>query len=723
MFNYFKKTVIAFSVIFLLFFLVSCTNKYTVTFIDYDNSILEIVTVRAGDDLVAPSDPLREGYTFSRWDMDLDTIKTNLEVKAIYDPLVHKVIFINEDGTLIKEEQVTHASDATAPEVPLRAEMTFISWDIDYTNVKTDLVVTAIYNTKEFEVTFKDYNGIVLETKLVKYGANAIAPAAPSRYMHDFLGWDVSFNNVKADLIVTATYSDEKMPILFYANNEVFTVINVLPGTKLTKPELEPTKDDLTFAGWLVEGTNDFYDFNEVLTTKIRLEAKFIDASVDYEYRFGSGGIILDKYIGTDTEIIIPKFIKGTVVKVINNSAFEGTSIESVFIHKDITEVKFFAFRDVTTLKTVVFEEGSAITEIADRLFMGATSLESVNIPNTVVIIKDFAFENTPMLTDVTFEENGTLKEIRKNAFYGSGLISIKLPETLEKIETWAFAFNLALEEVDLGNNNVLQSIGTVAFEGNRNLLSFTLPNSVKTIGIGAFQDNKELTTFTISQGSMLEEIGATAFFRSSKLSSIFIPKGVLVIDTQTFDGTGALRSVEIEEGSLLTTIGNAAFNRSGILSIIIPKYVVSIGGSAFAESSLSSIAFLEDSRLETIGKRAFADTYLVEFLLPKSVTTIGDDLFLESWRLEHFYVEQGSVLTIMPGGMFGNVDTLKTIVIPNSVIDISARMVLGVRVKPKIFIEATETRAGYISGWSNGNEVFWGGSWHYVEGYKPYIS
>ena len=56
-------------------------------------------------------------------------------------------------------------------------------------------------------VTFKDYDGTVLKTEQVNDGAMATAPANPTREGYKFTGWSCSFTNVTSDLEVTAQYT------------------------------------------------------------------------------------------------------------------------------------------------------------------------------------------------------------------------------------------------------------------------------------------------------------------------------------------------------------------------------------------------------------------------------------------------------------------------------------------------------------------------------------
>lgn len=72
----------------------------------------------------------------------------------------------------------------------------------------TNLVYTVTYEVPKatYTVTFKDWDGTVLKTQTVEEGSSATPPSNPARDGYVFNGWDVDFSNVKSNLIITATY-------------------------------------------------------------------------------------------------------------------------------------------------------------------------------------------------------------------------------------------------------------------------------------------------------------------------------------------------------------------------------------------------------------------------------------------------------------------------------------------------------------------------------------
>ena len=125
---------------------------------------------------------------------------------AAAQPEMHTVTFKDWDGTVLKTQEVQHGGDAEAPADPTRVGYTFTGWDKEFTNIMADLVVTAQYEINTYTVTFKDWDGTVLKTQEVQYGGDAEAPAEPTRTGYTFTGWDKAFTNIMADLVVTAQY-------------------------------------------------------------------------------------------------------------------------------------------------------------------------------------------------------------------------------------------------------------------------------------------------------------------------------------------------------------------------------------------------------------------------------------------------------------------------------------------------------------------------------------
>ena len=131
---------------------------FRVLFEDWNYDWLSEQVVEKGHAATAPANPTREGYTFTGWDKDFSNVQSNLTVYAQYTPntpstTYYTVTFKDWNGTILKSEQVEKGHSATAPANPTREGYTFTGWDKDFSNVQSNLTITAQYQKNETPVT------------------------------------------------------------------------------------------------------------------------------------------------------------------------------------------------------------------------------------------------------------------------------------------------------------------------------------------------------------------------------------------------------------------------------------------------------------------------------------------------------------------------------------------------------------------------------------------
>ncbi len=235
---------------------------YTVRFKDYDGTVLKTQeNVEYNTSATAPDDPTREGYTFTGWDKTFTNITANTEVTAQYAINKYTVTFKDYDGSVLKtQENVEYNTSATAPDDPTREGYTFTGWDKTFTNITANTEVTAQYAINKYTVTFKDYNGTVLKTQEnVEYKKSAIAPAEPTRDGYTFTGWDKAFTEITADTTITATYSINSYTVTWTNYDDtVLKTDTVDYGETPAYTGATPTKPadaqyTYTFVGWTPE--------------------------------------------------------------------------------------------------------------------------------------------------------------------------------------------------------------------------------------------------------------------------------------------------------------------------------------------------------------------------------------------------------------------------------------------------------------------------------------
>ncbi|WP_274707204.1 InlB B-repeat-containing protein, partial [Aliidiomarina quisquiliarum] len=225
-------------------------NSYTVSFVDYDNSPLGSDTVEYLTAATAPADPSRTGYTFSGWDVAFDSVTADITVTAQYSINSYTVTFNDFDGSLLGTDTVDYLTAATAPADPTRTGYTFAGWDVGFDSVTDNMTVTAQYSINSYTVTFNDFDGTLLGSDTVEYLTAATAPADPTRTGYTFAGWDIAFDSVTADITVTAQYTINSYTVSFvdYDNSPLGSdTVEYLQGA--TAPA-DPTRTGYTFSGW-----------------------------------------------------------------------------------------------------------------------------------------------------------------------------------------------------------------------------------------------------------------------------------------------------------------------------------------------------------------------------------------------------------------------------------------------------------------------------------------
>ncbi len=229
-------------------------------------------------------------------------------------------------------------------------------------------------------------------------------------------------------------------------------------------------------------------------------------------------------------------------------SAVAKTSLTSVTLASDTTEMNQYAFENCSNLQSVAFNN-CRITSIPDFAFLYCTSLTTITIPETVTSIGNDAFSGctsldynysgiggylgsetneyfalldttTTSFTSITINSN--CKIIAGKAFqYCTSLSTITIPETVTSIGEDAFNGCSNLQSVDFGTNSSLQTIGDSAFDGCSSLTTITIPETVEVIGNYAFRDCTSLTTITIPE--KVTSIGSIAFDGCSSLTTVVI--------------------------------------------------------------------------------------------------------------------------------------------------------------------------------------------------------
>ena len=179
-----------------------------------------------------------------------------------------------------------------------------------------------------------------------------------------------------------------------------------------------------------------------------------------------NNGVIITRYTGNATRLIIPDTIQGMPVREIGGrGAFaENRSIFSVVIPEGVTRITGYAFQYCRNLVSVTLP--SSLNEIGGDTFSDTNLLEVI-IPPNVVRIGNEAFARCERLVSIVLPEG--LTEIGDRAFVRCfSLTSITLPSTITKIGVSAFSDCTTLTTIILPDLLGRIEFGNNSFQGTK---------------------------------------------------------------------------------------------------------------------------------------------------------------------------------------------------------------------------------------------------------------
>ena len=235
--------------------------------------------------------------------------------------------------------------------------------------------------------------------------------------------------------------------------------------------------------------------------------------------------------------IQIPEGIKSIKDEAFgNNQTLEGISFPST-----LENIGAYAFYG-SNLKTVDFSK-SALKKLPSGTFESCMNLTQVILPKTLKEIGSNAFYGTAQLKYIQIPEG--VEEIGYTAFSNSGLVTVKLPNSIRTIKRSFYKCNELKEVTTYGNNyigndyignDLERSILGESFQFCPNLETLQIPGGISRIGISV--------------------LGAC------KVKELIIPSNVEHIEFNAFGNVTSLQKVLLL-GEKKKTIENEAFPAS----------------------------------------------------------------------------------------------------------------------------------------------------------------
>lgn len=334
-----------------------------------------------------------------------------------------------------------------------------------------------------------------------------------------------------------------------------------------------------------------------------------------------------------------PKFPEGQSL-IIGPQAFTGCTALGKVVVPDNARISIGAFSS-SKITSLTFpnsgswgfgsEEDSQTGRSGNDAFQYATLPETVTIPSCTNVLPAKVFEYTSGLKTLIIEDNpalvietsacrysrdlnsvvfrGKVKSIEREAFRGSGLLAIDIPEC-ESVGQYAFADCSYLSQVNFPETEI-PSIGASLFESDRSLAEITLPAWMKTI-----------PSYT---------------FRScSSLKTVHFPACLEIIQSESFKGTVLELPSQNSLPGTVTEIGRSAFESLSTLGeISLPASLTYMGEKAFYNCTGLTINNMSElSALKRIDNGAFAScTALTQIVFPANLEIIGRETSLDYYH------------------------------------------------------------------------------------------
>lgn len=553
-------------------------DEVVVKFDSMGGNRVEAKIVKVGDKLTAPSDPIREDYTFDGWYVDSEATTAfdfNSEIDrttVLYAKWIENAIvtYNTLGGNSIKASSVAPGSSIEAPEAPTRVGYTFDKWYLkdgsvsgDWGSevtfpleVSEDITIYAKW-IKNVELQFETFDGSSVTTVSVAPGSTVLAPTSPTREGYSFVGW----------------YSEDGSTTGEWGSEIVFP-LTLSATTKI-------------YAKWEKVGTRSFTD--GLLFSENKLVA----------------------YIGTDTDVVVPASYAKTgkrnenTISITNDGELYGalsqiqagmtgadifpviitTQARSTTVYNNAAELEAFDPMEFTYPFTISYEyeeyvDGNdyTVTELGDMslgcmaayaAMMGMdfepVLLTSVSLPNTLRKLGMSVFVYQTKLESIVIPEGVT--EIGSlDSMYGT--MSVVLPSTLtsvseefgaEGVTEYINLSNLTREDLNLSEDeNIVTSIAeskvykyvdgddTFYFyvDGANTRLglingsgTITTPNS----GVTLKNIHDETRTTTLGEYGFIEFNNCITYF-----DEVIIAGGAKVIDCAPFVYANSIKSLTI---------------------------------------------------------------------------------------------------------------------------------------------------------------------------------
>jgi len=296
---------------------------------------------------------------------------------------------------------------------------------------------------------------------------------------------------------------------------------------------------------------------------------------------------------------------------------FDYVFMDKMVLTGDCTIIKYNGSATNLTLPSRL--NGYRVTNISKDAFAYNSSLKTIRLPETMLVIESYAF------------------------YQCLNLQKVYLPASVGHIDFFAFSCCDSLTHIYVDDDNEFFSDLDGILVCNYNTYDTSVKDNL-LVCCPAGRSGK----VTIPEG--IRSVEELCFFGCSKINTIVLPQTIEYFGTHAFSACDSLKNINIPK--LIKELPKESFSYcTSLESITIPGNVETIGEDAFAYcSSLRNVNL--SAGLKKIGSRAFAECTALEGIsIPEGVTSISDGAFHNDLALS--YVEIPDSVTSLYGNPF----------------------------------------------------------------------
>ncbi len=428
---------------------------------------------------------------------------------------------------------------------------------------------------------------------------------------------------------------DEGIVITFvtgFENDDPPIIIEPRTSTLAKPAEMpeDPMKTGYKFLGWFydADGTRPF-STKDGLKTDTTLYAKWekkradagetnnptvVESPEGLRYRLKEdGAFTLVTYVGTASEISVPRSYEGKKVTSIEERAFSNSTLTKITLPDTIAEIEDGAFYGCTSLLSIEVSPSNEVFNSEDGVLYAAGKTELVavgqgrtgefTVSNQVAKIRGYAFGGG--VYKVIFKENsrfsvvgnyafanfngkvtlgGNITAIRRRAFYGATAeITFGADFAVDRLEMGEFD-GYKGEKLTLPSS--IKSISGSPFYGMTAEIDFTA-TGIKALGESAFAG---YAGETLELPYFVESTGRNCFYRCSSKITFDERTTYAAVGEYAFHEFWG----EVTFPDTVKTVGEYAFYavRYGKIAFTVPKGALSIADNAFSLCNVENVSF-----------------------------------------------------------------------------------------------------------------------------------